>query len=90
MYLSNFSVIWLWCDEEIIDPESEPAIYIIAKPIRGSEIATNASITLYFNNAPADLMVSHGTARTSGSTGTVNGPFTIGPLSLTVTWAMAL
>ncbi len=67
MYLSNFSVIWLWCDEEIIDPESEPAIYIIAKLVRGSEIATNASITLYFNNAPADFMVSHGTARTSGN-----------------------
>ena len=67
--------------------ETPAANFVSAAPPSGSEIAANASITLTFDNAPADVTVSAGAAAPSGKTVTVNGPFTPGPLNLTVTWA---
>ena len=67
--------------------EAAPANFVSAAPPSGSEIAANASIPLTFDNAPADVTVSAGAAAPAGKTVTVNGPFTPGPLSLTVTWA---
>ena len=69
------------------DGEAAPANFVSAAPPSGSEIAANASISLTFDNAPADVTVSAGAAAPSGKTVTVNGPFTPGPLNLTVTWA---
>ena len=72
------------------DDEEEKAVaaaFVSANPPAGSSIAPNASITLTFDNAPADFRVSPGTAVTSGKTVTLSGPFSPGPLSLTVTWA---
>ena len=70
-------------DEE----EAAPAAFVSANPPSGSTIAANASITLTFDNAPADVTVSPGTAAPSGKTVVVNGPFTPGPLTLSVSWA---
>lgn len=71
-------------DEEAVRVGSN---YAMASPPSGSEIAANASITLTFDNAPADVTVSVGFAVPSGKTVTINGPFVPGPLNLTVTWA---
>ena len=67
--------------------EAAPVNFVSTTPPSSSEIAANASITLTFDNAPADVTVSTGAAVPSGKTVTVNGPFTPGPLNLTVTWA---
>ena len=53
----------------------------------GGEIAANTTITIIFDNAPADIAVSAGTVTVAGKTATIVGPFTPGPLSLGVTWA---
>ena len=70
-------------DEEVVPP----ANFVSAAPPSGSEIAANGSITLTFDGEPSDVTVSAGAAVPSGKTVTVNGPFTPGPLNLTVTWA---
>ena len=67
--------------------EPAPAAFVSANPPSGSTIAANASITLTFDNAPADVTVSPGAAAPSGKTVVVSGPFTPGALSLAVSWA---
>ena len=74
-------------DDATDEEAAPPAAFVSAALPSGSEIAVNASITLTFDNAPADVTVSAGTAVPSGKTVTVSGPFTPGPLNLTVTWA---
>ena len=69
------------------EAEAVAAAFVSANPPAGSEIAANASITLTFDNAPADVTVSPGTAAPSGKNVTVTGPFPEGPLSLAVSWA---
>ena len=69
-------------DEE----EAAPANFVSATP-PGGEIAANGSITVTFDNAPADVTVSAGTVTVAGKTATIAGPFTPGPLALTITWA---
>ncbi len=69
------------------EEEAAPANFVSAAPPSGSEIAANASITLTFDNAPADVTSSAGVATAAGKNVTVAGPFTPGPLSLTITWA---
>ena len=73
------------------DSDSEetvrPANFVSATPPSGSTIPFHASITLTFDNAPADVTVSAGAAVPSGKTVTVKGPFFPGPLSLSVSWA---
>ncbi len=66
--------------------EAAPANFISATPL-GGEIAANATITVTFDNAPADVTVSAGTVTVAGKTVTIAGPFTPGPFALTVTWA---
>ncbi len=70
-------------DEEIAIP---PATFISASP-PGGEIAVNGTITVTFDNAPADVTVSAGTVTVAGKTATIAGPFMPGPLALTITWA---
>ena len=68
------------------ETESAPAAFVSASPA-GGEIAANGSITVTFDNAPGDVTVSAGAATVAGKTATITGPFTPGPLALTVTWA---
>lgn len=70
-------------DEEI---EIPPAYFVSATP-SGGEIAVNGTITVTFDNAPIDVTVSAGTVTVTGKTATIAGPFTPGPLALTITWA---
>ena len=64
-----------------------PVNFVSAAPPSGSEIAANAVITLIFDNAPVNVTSSAGVATAAGKTVTVAGPFTLGALSLTITWA---
>ena len=74
-------------DDDTVEEEVVRANFVAASPSSGSEIAANASITLTFDNAPVDVTVSIGAAVPFGKTVTVWGPFTPGPLNLTVIWA---
>ena len=74
-------------DDDIDAEEVVQANFVTADPSSGSEIAANAWITLTFDKPPADVRVSVGAAAPSGKTVTVLGPFTPGPLNLTVIWA---
>ena len=75
------------CGSDEEDEEPIPANFVSAAPPSWSEIAANASILLTFDNAPADVTASAGVATTVGKSVTVAGPFTPGPLNLTITWA---
>ena len=66
--------------------ETAPAAFVSANP-PGGEIAANGTITVTFDNAPADVTVSAGTVTVAGKSATITGPFTPGPLALTITWA---
>ena len=53
----------------------------------GGELNANGTITVTFDNAPANVRVSAGTVIVAGKTATIIGPFIPGPLALTITWA---
>ena len=72
-------------DDEDVE-EVPPANFVSATP-PGGEIAANGAITVTFDNAPAAVAVSTGTVTVAGKTATIAGPFTPGPLALTITWA---
>ena len=72
-------------DEED-EAETPIANFVSTSPL-GGEIAANGTITVTFDNAPADVTVSVGTVTVVGKTATITGPFTLGPLALTITWA---
>ena len=63
-----------------------PATFITASPPTGL-IPVNSSITVVFDNKPTDVTVSAGTVRVAGKIAMITGPFPLGPLALTVTWA---
>ena len=62
------------------------AAFVSAAPPSG-QISVNGAITVAFDNAPADVKVSAGTVTVAGKIATIAGPFTPGPLALTITWA---
>ena len=62
------------------------AAFVSAIPPSG-QISVNGAITVAFDNAPADVKVSAGTVTVAGKIATIAGPFTPGPLALTITWA---
>ena len=66
--------------------ESVPVNFVSATP-PGGEINPNEWITVTFDNPPTDVTVSTGTVTVAGKTATITGPFTPGPLSVTLTWA---
>lgn len=73
-------------DDDIVTDEPVPANFVSATP-PGGEIAANGSITVTFDNAPANVTASAGTVTVTGKTATITGPFTPGPFALTITWA---
>lgn len=75
------------CGESDSDEEEAAAAAFVSAAPPGGDIAANGSITVTFDNAPADVTVSAGTVTVAGKTATIAGPFTPGALSLTITWA---
>ena len=63
-----------------------PVNFVSANPLVG-ELAANGTITVTFDNAPTDVTVNRGIVTVAGKTAYISGPFTPGPLALTITWA---
>ena len=72
--------------KELGEEETNSSDFISAAPSSG-EIPANGTITVTFDNTPTDLSVSPGIVRVAGKTATIKGPFTPGPLALTIIWA---
>lgn len=70
------------------DDTDEPALvnFVSATP-PGGDIAANGTIKVTFDNAPTDVIVTAGVVTVVGKIATIAGPFTSGPLPLTITWA---
>lgn len=82
-----FMLVSIVADESDSEEKTPPAALVSADPPSGSRIAVNRNITLTFDNAPTDVVVSGYTGTVSGKTTTILSPFTPGALALTVTWA---
>ena len=71
--------------DEDTENQKIPVNFLSAYPPSGSE--TPSLIKLTFDGIPEDVETSAGTAVITGKTVTIHGPFTPGPLSVTVTWS---
>ena len=75
----------------IIPPEEEtpPVIvnFVSADPPNGTTIKPNATITVTFDAFPGNVVVTQGAVEIADRRATISGPFPVGPLSLTITWA---
>ena len=84
------AVYAMGCSEEV-EQEIDPVVFVSASPSIGSDIAANETITLTFDSAPTNISVSTGPDTKvdktiiTGKTVTIQGPFALGALSLTVT-----
>ena len=65
---------------------ARPVAFASAFPPNGSVIQRDATISVVFDSVPANVAVTAGTAKTEGQTVTISGPFTVGPLDLTISW----
>ncbi len=86
--LTNFIIVFVVAgcgSTEDLEPVV-PTSFILANPPSDSEIAPNAIITLIFDSDPGDVRVNAGVVEYSGHKVFVLGPFTPGPLTLTVEW----
>ena len=63
-----------------------PAAFVSANPAAQSQIDTDDTITLTFDNPPEGVTVSTGVATLTEETVAITGPFAPGALALTVTW----
>ena len=64
-----------------------PVSKIVSTTPPGGCPPVNRIITVTFDNPPGDVTVSNGTVTVEGHIATIVGPFTPGPLSVTITWA---
>ena len=62
-------------------------LFLRADPATNSQLDVNDAITVTFDKTPEDLTVSTGVAIVDGKVVTITGPFTAGPLALTMTWS---
>ena len=69
--------------DENLEETTPVANFVSASPPGG---CTPKMITVTFDNPPRDVTVSSGTVTVSGNIATITGPFTPGPLALTITW----
>ena len=64
-----------------------PAAFLSANPVATSTLTVDDTITFTFDNMPEDVTVSTGIATVTDKTVSIMGPFDVGALALTVTWA---
>ena len=70
---------------EADEPQIPDATFSSASPASG-DISENDSITIIFDNDPGEVTVNTGTVSGSGTTRTISGPFSVGSLTLTISW----
>ena len=66
-------------------PQTPTAAFVSASPSSG-DISENDSISIQFDNGPGTVTASTGTVSSSGNLLTIRGPFSVGPLTLTISW----
>ena len=78
----------LSCDRDTeTTEEAEPIKFVSANPPSGSTLRSEATLSVLFDGIPKNLTVSPGVAMVSGQTATISGPFPLGELRLSLTWA---
>ena len=82
----NLQVTWTGGSQTLQYTVRKPVTYRSANPVAGSTIKTDTTLTLRFDGTPEDVNVNNGTARISGNTVIVTGPFASGALNLRVVW----
>ena len=82
----NLQVTWTGGSQTLQYTVRKTGSFVSVDPVVGSTIETDATLTLRFDSTPEDVNVNTGTARVSGNTVTVTGPFDVGTLTLQVTW----
>ncbi len=89
--IAGFLVVYTTsCGDEEVEVEKEVPVNltsVIPPPGESNEIKPNATITLSFDGVPTDVISTVGKVTVSGKTVLIDGPFTPGPLEITVTWA---
>ena len=84
--IDDASIFAALADTQNVKSEPKtPAGFVSATP-QGGQIPTNGTITVTFANVPENVRVSAGRVIVGGRTATISGPFTPGPLTLTITW----
>lgn len=63
-----------------------PVAFVGVDPRIDSELTVNDRITFTFDSPPNDVTVNAGIATIDGKIVTIKGPFTPGPLNLTISW----
>lgn len=71
--------------EAQVEPQTPSASFVSAS-YTSRDILEDDSITIEFDNDPGDVTTSTGTVAGSGMSRTINGPFPVGALTLTITW----
>ncbi len=66
-------------------PQTLVAAFVSASPASG-DTSEYGGITIEFDNDPGDVTTSEGTVTGSGNSRTISGPFTVGSLTITITW----
>ena len=86
VYLSAVYIVSCGSREE--DTRSSEAVALVsAEPADGSTINVNGIITVIFDDIPGNVSVNVGIVKRAGTTVTIAGPFTPGPLVLVIIWA---
>ncbi len=70
---------------EADEPQIPDATFSSASPASG-DISESGSITINFDNDPGEVTVNTGTVSGSGTSRTISGPFSVGSLTLTISW----
>ncbi len=60
--------------------------FVSVDPPNGSTIEPDATITVTFDAFPGEVAVNQGAATMAGQTVSISGPFSVGPLSLSISW----
>ena len=84
-FICLFVVHMVSCGQREED-EVDPIALVSAEPPVGSTVKTNGTITVTFDGVPSNVSVNVGVVKQLGTTITISGPFTSGPLTLTITW----
>lgn len=84
--ISLGSFVFVGCgSDEDREENRVPVSFVSAHP-PGGALPANGTIIVTFDGKPEDVTVSAGTVTVAGKTATITGPFTPGPLALTITW----
>ena len=81
-----FVVHMVSCGQREEDNEVGTIALVSAEPPDGSTINANGIITVTFDGVPNNVSVNVGVVKQLGTKATISGPFTAGPLTLTITW----